>query len=131
MGAAGLEPTTPGFGVVDGTSQGVADSSKSLEVQPLARGDLSCASPGVVPNSQSFGAIVVQENPVAGGSGSVSTGPYLTVREVAARLRLSTDTVYRLCESGGLEHVRVSNAIRVADADLSAFLLRQGRKVRP
>ena len=122
MGAAGLEPTTPGFGVVDGTSQGVADNSKPLEVQRVARGDLSRASPGVAPNSRSFGAIVVQENPVAGVSGSASTGPYLTVREVAARLRLSTATVYRLCESGGLGHARVSNAIRVTEADLCAFL---------
>ena len=65
---------------------------------------------------------MVQENPVAGGSGSASTGPYLTVREVATRLRLSTATIYRLCESGRLDHVRVSNAIRVAEADLRAFL---------
>ena len=70
---------------------------------------------------------MVQENPVAGGSGSVSVGPFLTVREVAARLRLSTATVYRLCESSGLEHVRVSNAIRVAETDLRAFIRRQGR----
>jgi excisionase family DNA binding protein len=60
------------------------------------------------------------------GSGSVS-GPYLTVREVASRLRLSMATVYRLCESGGLEHVRVSNAIRVAEADLREFVRRQRR----
>ena len=64
---------------------------------------------------------------MAGGSGSASIGPYLTVREVAARLRLSTATVYRLCESGGLQHARVSNAIRVAEIDLRAFIRRQGR----
>ena len=130
MGAAGFEPTTLGFGVLDGTSQGVADSSKPLEVPRVASDDLSCASPGIVPNSQSFGAIVVQENPVAIGSGVASTGPYLTVREVATRLRLSTATVYRLCESSGLAHMRVSNAIRVAEGDLRAFLLRQRRKGR-
>ena len=128
MGAAGLEPTTPGFGVVDGTSQGVAEGSKPLEIQLVVSGDVSRASPGIAPNSQSFGAIVVQGNPVAGGSGSGSTGPYLTVREVATRMRLSTATIYRLCESGGLGHVRVSNAIRVAEADLRRYL--EGRTTR-
>jgi excisionase family DNA binding protein len=62
------------------------------------------------------------------GFGAATIGPFLTVREVAARLRLSTATVYDLCESGGLAHVRVSNAIRVAEADLTAFLLRQRKK---
>ena len=37
----------------------------------------------------------------------------LTVREVAARLCLSTATVYALWERGELAHLRVSNAIRV------------------
>ena len=126
MGARGLEPPATGFGVVDGTSQGVADSSKPLEVQRVARSDLSRASPEIAPNSQSFGAIVVQAER-AGGSESDLTGHYLTVREVAARLRLSTATVYRLCESGGLEHLRVSNAIRVAESDLREFVRRQGQ----
>ena len=48
----------------------------------------------------------------------------LTVREVAERLGLSTATVYRLCEEGGLPHVRVSNAIRIRPTDLDAFLAR-------
>jgi excisionase family DNA binding protein len=58
----------------------------------------------------------------AGGSGSRHIEPYLTVREVASRLRLCTATVYRLCESGGLAHVRVSNAIRVGEGDLRRYL---------
>lgn len=37
----------------------------------------------------------------------------LTVRVVAARLRVCTATVYDTIERGELEHVRVSNAIRV------------------
>ena len=37
----------------------------------------------------------------------------LTVREVAAMLRVCTATVYDMIERGELEHVRVSNAIRV------------------
>ncbi len=43
----------------------------------------------------------------------------LTVKEVAARLRVSTATVYALCERGDLAYVRVStHAIRVSEHDL-------------
>lgn len=56
---------------------------------------------------------------------SLLTGPgprLLTVREVAAHLRVSTRTVYSLCETGGLAHVRVRNAIRIPPAALIALL---------
>ena len=46
----------------------------------------------------------------------------LSVREIAARLGVSTATVYGLCERGELTHVRVSNAIRIPPANLAAFL---------
>ncbi len=47
----------------------------------------------------------------------------LTVKEVAARLRLSTATVYALCERGDLAYVRVStHAIRVSEHDLRDFV---------
>ena len=37
----------------------------------------------------------------------------LTLREVAAALRVSSATVYGLCERGELAHFRVANSIRV------------------
>lgn len=37
----------------------------------------------------------------------------MTVKEVAKALRVCTATVYGMIERGELEHVRVSNAIRV------------------
>ena len=46
----------------------------------------------------------------------------MTVREVAERLRICTATVYRLCESGRLWHLRVSNAVRVPETALRAFM---------
>ncbi len=52
---------------------------------------------------------------------TVGADHLLCVREVAARLGVSTATVYKLCERGELPHVRVSNAIRIAPADLEAF----------
>lgn len=48
--------------------------------------------------------------------------PLLTVREVAAFLRVSTRTVYAMCAEGRLGHVRVMNAIRVEAAALVALL---------
>jgi len=50
------------------------------------------------------------------------TEDLLSVAQVAARLRVSNATVYGLVERGALAHVRVSNAIRVAPADLAAFV---------
>ena len=46
----------------------------------------------------------------------------LTVREVAARLRISTATVYAMCRRGDLAHYRVSHAIRVSEAALEKYL---------
>ena len=54
-------------------------------------------------------------------------GHLLTVRAVAARLGVSTATVYKLVAGGDLPHVRVSNAIRIAPADLEAILRRTGK----
>jgi len=51
-----------------------------------------------------------------------SPGELFTVRDVARQLRLSTATVYGLCETGALPHIRVINSIRVSPADLEAFL---------
>jgi len=50
----------------------------------------------------------------------------LTAREVAARLRVSTRTVYALCEQGKLAHVRIMNAIRVEPAALAALVAVRG-----
>src|SRR6202040_2407428 len=48
--------------------------------------------------------------------------PLLTARQVAERPGVCTATVYGLIEGGVLTHIRVSNAIRVAPIDLSAYI---------
>lgn len=48
--------------------------------------------------------------------------PLMNVREVARALGVSTATVYRLCNSGRLAHVRVANSVRVWPEDLRAFV---------
>src|SRR5437660_249854 len=68
----------------------------------------------VVPSSPPYAGNRNRLRPVA--------GRLLTAREVAERLGVSTATVYALCEHGELVHVRISNAIRVAPADLEAFI---------
>jgi excisionase family DNA binding protein len=45
----------------------------------------------------------------------------MTVAEVAKHLGVSRSTVYQLCERGELQHVRVSNAIRVPRAAVGTF----------
>ena len=51
----------------------------------------------------------------------------LGVREVAERLRVCTATVYKLCASGALEHVRIVNSIRVREDALAAFVAASSR----
>jgi excisionase family DNA binding protein len=46
---------------------------------------------------------------------------FLTVRDVAAQLCVSTATVYKLCAARQLPYVRVLGAIRIAPDDLAAF----------
>ncbi len=56
----------------------------------------------------------------------MAVGPLLTVREAAELLKASTATVYALCESGRLAHVRLStHAIRIAAGDLARFVRSQ------
>lgn len=49
--------------------------------------------------------------------------PLLSVRQVASQLGVCTATVYALCATGALPHVRVLNAIRVASGEVDAFLM--------
>lgn len=49
----------------------------------------------------------------------------MSVREVAARLGVCNATVYALVRRGQLPHIRVSNAIRIAPADLEDCIERK------
>lgn len=50
------------------------------------------------------------------------TSPLLTVTEVAALLRVSNMTVYRLINAGDLSALRVGKSYRIREADLASFL---------
>jgi excisionase family DNA binding protein len=47
---------------------------------------------------------------------------YLTVREVATYLRVSTMTVYRLINGQNLPAVRIGKSFRVLEDDLNRYL---------
>ena len=47
---------------------------------------------------------------------------FLTVAEVAAQLRVSTMTVYRLIRAGQLASVRVGKSYRVREDDVDRYL---------
>ena len=49
-------------------------------------------------------------------------GEFWTVAEVAAMLRVSTMTVYRLIKAGDLPAVRVGRSYRLAAADVDRFV---------
>ena len=49
-------------------------------------------------------------------------GRFLTVAEVAASLRVSTMTVYRLIKAGELSSVRVGRSYRIPEGELDRYL---------
>ncbi|WP_031468491.1 helix-turn-helix domain-containing protein [Sciscionella sediminilitoris] len=65
-----------------------------------------------------------QERKDAGETGGVSAGQvqFLTVAEVAAMMRVSKMTVYRLVHSGELPAVRVGKSFRVPEQAVHDYL---------
>ncbi|RYJ04669.1 MAG: helix-turn-helix domain-containing protein [Actinomycetales bacterium] len=53
---------------------------------------------------------------------SVTSGTFLTVAEVAAQMRVSKMTVYRLVHAGELEAVRVGRSFRVPEGAVEEYL---------
>ena len=52
----------------------------------------------------------------------------MRVKQVMQRLSVSDETVYKLCNTGLLEHFRVGRMIRVSEAQLQAYLNRSERQ---
>ncbi|MBN1609409.1 MAG: helix-turn-helix domain-containing protein [Polyangiaceae bacterium] len=126
VGHEGLEPSASGLGVGEGASAG---GSSELQGGEIVRKRTN----GRVQRSQRFAAnhsrlvasllhgaagLRGSKRPEKYGEGSGGGAPgegvrLFTVKEVAATLRVCTATVYSMVERGELEHVRVSNAIRI------------------
>ena len=54
--------------------------------------------------------------------GGMSEAQFLTIAEVAARMRVSKMTVYRLVHNGDLSAVRVGRSFRVVEEDVNDYL---------
>jgi excisionase family DNA binding protein len=59
---------------------------------------------------------------MATNSGDRSESNFLTVAEVAAMMRVSKMTVYRLVHGGELPAVRVGRSFRVKESDVDEYL---------
>ena len=55
-------------------------------------------------------------------TGDISDARFLTVAEVAAMMRVSKMTVYRLVHNGDLAAVRVGRSFRVREDDANEYL---------
>jgi excisionase family DNA binding protein len=49
-------------------------------------------------------------------------GPFLTVAEVAAMLRVSNMTVYRLINSGAMKAIRIGKSYRLEEDEVDRYL---------
>ena len=58
----------------------------------------------------------------ANTSGDLSDAKFLTVAEVAAMIRVSKMTVYRLVHNGELPAVRVGRSFRVREKDANEYI---------
>lgn len=54
--------------------------------------------------------------------GDMSEAHFLTIAEVAAKMRVSKMTVYRLVHGGELPAVRVGRSFRVTEDDVNEYL---------
>ncbi|GHJ59334.1 hypothetical protein NOK12_18520 [Nocardioides sp. OK12] len=59
---------------------------------------------------------------VTSSSGDISEAKFLTVAEVAAMMRVSKMTVYRLVHNGELPAVRVGRSFRVREEDANEYI---------
>ena len=59
---------------------------------------------------------------MATSSGDISDSKFLTVAEVAAMMRVSKMTVYRLLHNGDMPAVRVGRSFRVLEKDVDEYL---------
>ncbi|WP_139982756.1 helix-turn-helix domain-containing protein [Nocardioides litoris] len=59
---------------------------------------------------------------MSSSSGGLSDPKFLTIAEVAAIMRVSKMTVYRLVHGGDLPAVRVGRSFRVSEEDVDEYL---------
>ncbi len=115
----GLEPVTPGL---EGASIGIAGVLKPSQSSMILTDPGADAGQRPRPFtdfSKDFATEFATEFPRPVFD---LDEPFLTVREVASRLSVSTATVYDLIADGRIDHYRVKNAIRIPLSALTRFI---------
>ena len=76
--------------------------------------------------SKNFASILLPKTHAARASRMVGVQPHalLTVADVAHCLRVCEATIYKLCATGALAHIRILNAVRIAPEAVEAFTQR-------
>jgi excisionase family DNA binding protein len=118
-----------------GAGNGIEPATLSLGNGPLGDPAVSSGSQGVgnpgggrergvqqsQPVQEIFRLLATPLLPAAGERTGQQAERMLTVREAAQALRVSTATVYKLCASGKLPHVRALNVIRLPKRAVDAL----------
>jgi excisionase family DNA binding protein len=115
-------------------SDGLGPAGLASQPSAIPQGEVSSNLDGVSgigPDVRKFGAPVVRNfGPLPDGSSQGVGGPFrrrrdlgelLTVREVAARLKVSRATVYRLVDEELLERIWIDGSIRIPEASVARF----------
>ena len=113
-GWMGLEPAPSGVTVCDRDRPALIDNPHASQTRVNAE----LARSGIVQPFRPFASFRKK----CGTNQAQICQPFLTVREVAAKLRIAPVTVYKICKQGKLAHFRVSNAIRITPSAVKAFI---------
>ena len=111
-------------------SQPLADKTKSLATHLLPDSGATLAHAGAGAGSAAYGAGRQKRAPIASVAPTLADlrvlwggrDRLLKVAAVAEHLGVCNATVYRLCDSGELPHVRIGNSIRIRPDDLNEFI---------
>jgi excisionase family DNA binding protein len=109
VGPTGIEPVTFGFVALPDELRADGKRSQATDSVPDSQKSVGSAS-------HEFTALFTPR--ATRGLPDPKAMGLLTVREVAAILRVSTATVYSLVAAGKLEHIRISNAIRIKQSSM-------------
>ena len=118
-----LWPLAPEGGSESSTTSGGVQPVEETGGEPIAKGtDGRPGRPWTLPHGTLMGPSPRLR------AVEVGAGRLLSVREVAARLGVSTAIVYRFYELGELAHVRISNTYRVRPSELERFITERRRR---
>jgi excisionase family DNA binding protein len=123
VGVAGFEPTTSCSQTAGSAVAGARSGSQGVGmIQERDRAGVQ-PSQALTANRRDFTSPVLPRQTGGRRLRSTDSGDeLLTIKEIAAQLKISTATVYKLVDSGALRHSRILNAVRVSRRDLHEYV---------